>query len=178
MAIFQEMMRWLRNHSVGRERDELIFRVGVNTGLRISDIITLKVSHFNKGHITLSEKKTGKARKIKINDALKDGVDSYIKLFRLESDDYLFFSLGKNQSTHIDRHQAWRILTAGAKACTIKDFGTHSMRKTYGYHHYMESNKDIGLVMTQLNHRNPKVTLRYIGCSQDQEDKAHDRVQF
>ena len=86
------------------------------------------------------------------------------------NDDYLFQS---QKGGRIQRIQTWRILSAGAETLSIEHFGTHSMRKTWGYWTYKTSKYNIGLIMDTFNHSSEKVTLRYIGISQDQKDELY-----
>ena len=51
--------------------------------------------------------------------------------------------------------------------------GTHSMRKTFGYHHYQQF-KDIVILQKIFNHSSPQITLRYIGVEQDQIDDSYN----
>ena len=50
--------------------------------------------------------------------------------------------------------------------------GTHTMRKTFGYHHYQKF-KDVAILQKIFNHSSPQVTLRYIGIEQDQIDESY-----
>ena len=151
-------------------RDYMLFMLGVNTGLRISDILKLKVSDVkNKSHITLTEDKTDKAKRIKIN-GLKQELDNYID--GLQADDYLFQSQ-KGDNKPITRIQAYRILNKAADKLKLDEVGTHTLRKTFGYHFYQKT-KDVALLQELFNHSAPSVTLRYIGINQDIMDKAMD----
>lgn len=113
----------------------LLFRFGLNTGLRISDILPIKFSDvFNsnwcfKEYFILNEKKTGKEKKIKLNNVIRNSIQSYVKNQGLSFDSYLFYS---QKGTHIGRVQAYRILSEAADIIGIENFGTHSMRKTWG----------------------------------------------
>lgn len=51
--------------------------------------------------------------------------------------------------------------------------GTHSMRKTFGYHHYQQF-KDVVILQKIFNHSSPQITLRYIGIEQDQIDDSYN----
>jgi len=159
----------------------LLFRFGVNTGLRISDILPLKVSDiFNsnwqfKAHLVLKEKKTGKEKKILLNNVLRKSIQDYVKEEGLSMNSYLFYS---QKGTHIGRIQAYRILKEAADALGIENFGTHSLRKTWGYWTYKASRYNIGLIMDTFNHSSVGITLRYIGVSQDQKDELYSLVQF
>ena len=72
-------------------RDYMLFVIGVNTGLRISDILALTVGAVrNKTHINIKEQKTGKDKRVMINSYLKRDVDKYIQ--GMNDDEYLFRS--------------------------------------------------------------------------------------
>lgn len=153
------------------ERDYMLFCVGINTGLRISDILNLRVSDVRgKTHIHITERKTGKDKKFKINDALKDDLEEYVS--DMDDHEYLFQShKGKNKP--ITRVQAYRILNDAAQRVGLSEIGTHTLRKTFGYHFYKQY-KDVALLQELFNHSAPSVTLRYIGINQDIMDKAMD----
>jgi integrase len=159
----------------------LLFRFGLNTGLRISDILPIKVKDiFNsnwcfKDYLILNEKKTGKEKKIMLNKILRSTIQSYVKSEKLSFDNYLFYS---QKGTHIGRVQAYRILKEAAEITGIENFGTHSLRKTWGYWTYKVSRYNIGLIMDTFNHSSVRITLRYIGVNQDQKDELYSMVQF
>ncbi|HDI3121676.1 site-specific integrase [Clostridium botulinum] len=150
-------------------RDYMMFVIGINTGLRISDILNLKVSDVKeKTHISIVEKKTKKNKRFMINTMLKAEIDRYID--NMNDDDYLFSSRkGKNKP--ITRVQAYRILNNVADKLGIEEIGTHTLRKTFGYWHY-QKNKDVALLQNLFNHSAPSITLRYIGINQDIMDKS------
>lgn len=151
-------------------RDYFLFVMGINTGLRISDLLPLRVGDVRgKSHITLKEKKTGKTKRFKINYDLQDTIEDYTK--NMDNDDYLFKS--KRSNKPIQRVQAYKILNKAAEKCGIVEIGTHTLRKTFGYHFYKKT-KDVAMLQDIFNHSAPSVTLRYIGISQDEIDKAID----
>jgi len=151
-------------------RDFLLFTAGVNTGLRISDLLKLKVSDIrDKDHIVIKEQKTGKPKRFLINGCFKSNLEDYIKI--MNDDDYLFPSRkGTNQP--LTRIQAYRIINDACKKAGIKDqVGTHTLRKTFGYHHYQQF-KDVAILQDIFNHSAPSVTLRYIGINDDIKDQT------
>lgn len=115
-------------------RDYLLFITGINTGLRISDIRTLKVSDVlnedrkSNTHVTITEKKTGKLKKFKINDSLSREFMDYTK--NMKMNDYLFYSR-KGINKPITRVQAYRILNTVARKIGLEEIGTHTLRKTF-----------------------------------------------
>ena len=151
-------------------RDYLLFVAGINTGLRISDLLKLRVFDVkDKSHIEFRETKTGKNKRFYINPILKTCFDNYIQ--NMTSDSFLFCSRkGKNKP--ITRVQAYKIINDAVKATGLCDkIGTHTLRKTFGYWHYQQF-KDIAVLQDIFNHSAPSVTLRYIGINADIVDKT------
>ena len=81
------------------EKYYIMFLVGINVGLRISDILTLKVSDVrDRTHINIVEKKTGKTKRFLLNSKMQAELTDYISKFSLSDDDYLIRSRkGKNR---------------------------------------------------------------------------------
>ena len=150
-------------------RDYMFFVIGINTGLRISDLLKLKVSDVkDKTHILLTEQKTSKTKRFLINSQLKQDIDKYIN--NMGNDEYLFQSQ-KGDNKAISRVQAYRILNKAAEQVGLEEIGTHTLRKTMGYWHYKQY-KDVALLQDIFNHSAPSVTLAYIGINQDIMDKT------
>jgi integrase len=165
------------------QRDYLLCKFQINTGLRIGDVVKIKVddlltSNMNfKDYFVLKEQKTSKEKKIKLNDSLKKALKAYIKQNELEVDKYIFQSR-KGLNEPITVTQAYRILKAAAVNLNIENFGTHSLRKSWGYWTYKVSRYNIGLIMDTFNHSSQKITLRYIGIDQESKDELYSLVQF
>ena len=157
-------------------RNVLLFRVGLNTILRIQDILDLRVSDIFhpdgsfKEYLSLFESKKGKA--IKLNSLIRIEIKKFVDHYSLKEDDYIFFSL-HNPARNLDRVEAWRILKKAADRVGIENFGTHSMRKTLAWTIYQKT-KDISLVMYMLNHQSPTATMKYLGLVQDSIDKTYE----
>ena len=149
------------------KRDLLLFLLGINSGLRISDILKLKVKDVqNVDFIEIKEQKTQKYKRFPVNYSYKGLLNNYTK--DKSQDEWLFKS--KKGDRPITRVQAYRIISkACEKAGITTKIGTHTLRKTFGYHFYQEK-KDIALLQTIFNHSTPTVTLRYIGINQDMID--------
>ena len=161
-AVLFAMLDYLKAKS---ERDYMLFMVGINTGLRVSDILDLKVCDLKgKKDLALREKKTGKAKTIPINADLFAAVKQYTK--DKESGAWMFPSR-ENASQHIKRSRAYKILRNTAEIFGISNVGTHTMRKTFGYHFYHQNEHDVSLLMEIFNHSEPSITLRYIGVTSE-----------
>lgn len=145
-------------------RNYMLFVLGINTGLRIGDLLSLKVEDVkNKSHIIMKEQKTSKNKQFLINDNLRRELNKYIK--GMTDDEYLFQSrVGKNKA--LSRFQAYRILSAAGREAGLERIACHSTRKTFGYHHYKRY-KDVALLQKLFNHSSPSITLDYIGITQD-----------
>lgn len=152
-------------------RNYFLFVFGINSGLRISDIIHLKVLDVrNADYLKVREKKTKKVRRIKITITLRNEIDKYIR--SMADSDYLFPSRKGQQP--ISRVQAWKIVNDAAREVGINDsIGTHTLRKTFGYHFYQKT-KDVAMLQKIFGHNSPSVTLRYIGINDDMIDAALD----
>ena len=151
-------------------RELLLFVIGTNCGLRISDILNLNVGDVrNKSHIQITEKKTGKFKKFPINAKLKPLLEEFIK--SRKNDEPLFLS---HWGHRLDRVTAYYIIRNACKKAKLQEkIGTHSMRKSFGYHHYQQF-KDVVILQKIFNHSSPQITLRYIGIEQDEIDCSYN----
>ena len=173
------------------KRNYLLIVCGLNTALRISDILKLRWKDvYNesllsfKSHIDVKEKKTGKKTTIFINDNLKEALASYLKEIFEKKENLCevmeqFIFLGqKSENKPISRIQAFRIISSAAKKCLLSQkVSCHSLRKTFGYHMYQQTH-DAVTIKEILNHADISVTLRYIGINQDNKDKAIKGLSF
>ena len=151
-------------------RNYFLFVMGLNIGLRIGDMLKLQVKDVrNKTHITLQEEKTGKIKKFKLNASIQNEIQEYV--FILEGEAFLFPSRQGNKP--ISRNQAYSIIKNAGEEIGLHELGTHTLRKTFGYHFY-QKHKDVALLQSIFNHSAPSITLRYIGINQDIMDNALD----
>lgn len=150
-------------------RDLVMFTIGTNCGLRISDILALNVGDVRgKTYIRIVEQKTGKFKQFPLNSKLKPMIDDFTK--DKDDDDPLFMTIFKNR---MERVAAYYIIRAACEKAGIEvKTGTHTMRKTFGYHHYQKF-KDVAMLQKIFNHSSPQITLRYIGIEQDQIDESY-----
>lgn len=167
----EKIKRYLKDKS---ERDYIMFLLGITTGLRISDILILRKEDILKSHIDIKETKTTKRKRVKIPGYIKKEIVPYAK--RLDDGDFVIKSRqGGNKA--IDRSTAYRILRDAAEHVNLTEIGTHTLRKTFGYHFYLQT-KDVAILQELFNHSSPSITLRYIGINQDSLDKAMDKFRI
>ena len=177
----------------GKYRDNMLFIVGINFGLRISDLLKLRFSHLLDDHFCfrltfpILEQKTSKTRKvaknryITINEAVMDAVTLYLEHTPgVTLSDYLF----KNESSNSDgsnkpmhRYSVERTLKEAAKAVGLEcHVATHTLRKTFGYHQMMASGNDprkLLLLQKIFGHASSAVTLDYIGITSEEIEDAY-----
>lgn len=161
-------------------RDYVMFVVGINTNLRVSDFLELRIADVWTGkkvreYVELKEQKTNKSRKIKINENMEKVLREYIKNEELKMEDYLFQSKkGKNKP--ISRQQAYYILSKAGEWCGIEEpISCHSLRKTWGYWAWKQG-KSLALIMTGYNHSSISVTKRYLSIEQEELDEVYISV--
>lgn len=163
----EEIKSYLKQNG---SRDLLLFTMGINTGLRISDLLKLKVIDVKgKSHVEIKEQKTGKIKRFPLLGNLQSMIDEYIK-GKLDTE-YLFRSRnGANKP--ITRVMAYKIINEACRKAGITDnIGTHTLRKTFGYHHY-QTFKDVAILQHLFNHSSPSIALRYIGITQDEIEQT------
>lgn len=160
-------------------RNYLLVVIGINTALRISDILDLKWKDVYsvaqckyKSHITLQEKKTGKSNTLVLNQAVIDALDYYTAGKNLSENEYLFQSQ-KGDNTHISRQQAFRIVKESAQYAGLEEHvSCHSLRKTFGYYAWKQGISP-ALLMKIYNHSSFRVTQRYLGIDQEEKDDVY-----
>lgn len=154
-------------------RNYLLFVMGINVGLRITDLLNFKISDLVdergkiKKSIYIREGKTRKERIIVFNKEVEKALDQYLEdLGEYDSDWYLFKSK-KGENKPISREQAYIILNDAAKMVGIKEkVGTHTLRKTFGYWARKKGIATIEQLQEIFNHATPAATKRYIGITQ------------
>lgn len=174
--IIRRMLEYLGKKN---PRNKVLFAIGIYTGLRISDILKIKVDDiYCRNSIQVKQKKTRFYVYIPVNKELKKIIKQYVEANNLSKHDYLIKSReGINKP--ITRNQAYNILNEAAEYLGLdSNIGTHSLRKTAGLNLYLASGKDIGLVMQVLGQKDPGSTLRYIGVTDMDIDKCVRKLSY
>jgi integrase len=178
-----------------RYRDNMLFIVGINFGLRVSDLLQLRFSQLINPDYTFKttfpilEKKTKNTRKvmrnryISVNEAVIDAVTLYLQHTPCKLDDYLFRSesnRGANQNKPMSRMSVDRILKEiGDTLCLGNKMATHSLRKTFAYHQMLMSNNDprkLLLLQKMFGHSSAVQTLDYIGITGEEIEEAYMKL--
>jgi integrase len=159
----EEIQEILKRQSM---RDWLLFTIGINSGLHLSDLLVLKVKDLKgKSKAVIKEEKTGKNKLFIIPAQLSEWIVDYVKY--MQDEDFLFPS--QRTGKPIKRIRVYRILNEAAKQAGLHDIGTHTLRKTFGYHYYLKT-KNVSLLRELFNHSAPSVTLKYIGVHSDKRN--------
>lgn len=143
----------------------LICLIQLNTGLRIGDVLKLRVRDISNGKMVVKEQKTGKNQNRRINNEIGAIIRKYCKDNFLSNDDYIFdFSVRWVQ----------KFLQKVAISASVENFSTHSFRKTYAHIQYINNKYNIELVRKLLNHSSVAVTQKYLGVTDKDVNKASE----
>jgi site-specific recombinase XerD len=124
-----------------------------------------------KERVQLTEHKTGKFKDFILNASAKRVIKEYLNTRDHKPDEALFISRASGLS--IKRNEAYKIINnATIKAGITDRIGTHTLRKTFGYHSY-KNGVDLSLIQKILQHSSPAITLSYIGITRDDIDSAY-----
>lgn len=165
-----------------RARDYMLFVFGINSALRIFDLLSLRVKDVLnaqveiKDHFKIRTSKTKRELKILINASVRKALDKYFEQEKFpDPEDYLF----KTQTNQrLDRIRAWTLIKKwiGAIGLDPASYGTHTLRKTWGYHSRKNFGIPIELISEKLGHSSNAVTKRYIGISQEEINNIEKKV--
>ena len=155
-------------------RNFCLFTMGINTNLRASDLTNIRVKQIRGlkagDDMVIKEKKTEKDRRITLNSSCIDSIQKLLDSVDLLDDDYLFASRkgkGKLSVQHVNR-----LVKVWCKLVNLKgNYGSHTLRKTWGFHQRKTFKTEIPTLMECFNHSTQKQTLKYLGI-QPEEIKA------
>jgi integrase len=152
-------------------RDSSIFSLGINTNLRASDLLRIKVGQVRDlkpgDEIALKERKTSKSRRISLNKACVQAVQRLLAS-RPYADEDLLFTGQRGPLTVPSVH---RLVKGWCRSINLRgNYGSHSLRKTWGYHQRVTFGTDIPRLMVCFNHSTQRQTLDYL-CIQPEEIK-------
>lgn len=157
------------------EKYYIMYMIGIYSGLRISDILRLKIRDIkNKDRIKIREKKTGKEKIFIVNKELEKAIKDYCK----DKKDWEYVvPSARVKNKAVSREYAYRVMHEAGLEFGLDNLGTHTMRKTFGYHFYLQT-KDIVILMRIFNHHDESKTLRYIGIEQATIDEAMSKFSY
>lgn len=167
-----EIKKLLKKQS---ERDFVFFVLGINTGIRINDLLHIKVGDVWDGEkvkefLFVADSKSNQMNAYYLNNKVNYALVNFLASTDLQNSDFLFKS--KKKDKPITRQQAYRIINKVAKEAGIPGkIGTHTLRKTFGYHAYRKGIA-ISILKSIFNHATPSETLRYIGIDKHEHENV------
>lgn len=160
------LREYLRGAGRNGERNALLVTVGINLGLRASDLCKLKVRDLEGDYLDIKEQKTDKRRLIKINQKVREEVSSYVKKRGMSGYRYLFES---EKGEYLHPKSLHKIMKEASRKLQLRgNIGSHTLRKTMAYHVMKENASNLEALdelMIMFNHSNIKVTERYVKSS-------------
>lgn len=159
-------------------RDRTLLLVGLRTGFRISELLSLRVSNvMQNGKIAgrvwvarrhMKGKKEG--RELVLHPEAKAALEQLIPTLDPGHDPFLFQAQGAG-GRPLNRRRAWQVLKKAAAACGLEGkLATHSMRKTFAHRVHERGGKDLRKTQEAMGHKNINSTAAYIGVDQDEVD--------
>ena len=136
-------------------RDKLLFVMGINSGLRVQDLLALRVAAVRGlklgDRISIQEKKTGKPNVLIANKEILSALEEYLAVAPTEDRHYLFKSR-KTANSPLTTLTVTKKVKAWAAAINLKgNFGAHTLRKTWTYHQRREFGVSWEVLAKRLN---------------------------
>jgi integrase len=156
-------------------RNNLLFVMGTNNGLRTGDLLKLKVSDVKGMRIgdtlIIKEGKTGKRNMLVMNKSIHKSLQIYLEKIKPSDDDFLFASRKGKRSITIQCVN--NMVKKWAGEINLKgNYGAHSLRKTWGYIQRTVYGVGFEILCKRFNHSSPAITMRYLGI----EDKEVQNI--
>ncbi|MGA3118848.1 MAG: tyrosine-type recombinase/integrase [Syntrophobacteraceae bacterium] len=155
----------------GYPRDLLLFTLGINNGLRVGDLLKLRVWQvrlLKPGQsINIREGKTGKQNILMVNKSVHRALQAYLSSINPSDDDFLFASRTGGKAITIQRVN--QMIKGWTKSIHLQgNFGSHSLRKTFGYAQRTRFGIGFEILAKRFNHSSPSITMRYLGVQPDE----------
>jgi len=155
-------------------RDYCMFVLGINTAMRANELLSIKVHQVRNikpgDDFEIKQSKTGKYRRITINKAVYKAIKRLLDSCDFDDDDYLFKSQLTGSKLTVPYFSC--LVKSWCKSVGLKgNYGSHTLRKTWGYFQRVERNTSIALLMEAFGHARQRQTLEYL-CIQPSEIKS------
>ena len=170
---YKEIIEYMRSGFSGHKPNERIAACLVleaSLGLRISDILQLKLNDIvqdgGRYRLDIIEKKTSKKRTFTVPIAIYNYIELYCYKHKIKPDERIF---------PITERAVQKQLSIVCDYLDLHGISTHSFRKMFATKIYNNSDHNIVLVQTLLQHSSPSTTRRYIGISDKQTEEALEK---
>ena len=152
-------------------RNHLLFVLGINNGLRVGDLLKLKINDVRKlkpgQSIVIRECKTGKNNILMINKTVYKALRIFLENAGPDDGEYLFASRKTKRPLTIQSVNA--LVKKWAREINLSgNYGAHTLRKTFGYIQRTEFGVGFEVLSKRFNHTSPAVTMRYLGLTSDE----------
>jgi len=160
---------------VDQPRNRLLFIMGINSGLRVQDILALKVADVKDcqigDRVCLKEKKTGKENIFIMNKEIKTALEEHLAITHLEDHHYLFKSR-KGKNYPLTTYAVTMMVQRWCDEINLPgNYGAHTLRKTWCYHQRKTFGVSWELLAKRLNHSSPSITRRYLGVQEEEVEE-------
>lgn len=155
------------------DRNYALFVVGINSAFRAGDLLDLRVGqvrHIKPGEVlTVREEKTEKLRMVVVNEAMANAIWKLVTNSGKSDDEFLFTGLrGRLTVQYLNRLVKEWCANVGLKG----NYGSHTLRKTWGYHQRVTFKTDIPILMKAFGHSTQRQTLEYLGITEEEVHTA------
>jgi integrase len=157
-----------------KPRDLCLFTLGINTAFRANELLALKVGqvrYLRAGDtLTIKQRKTGKYRAVVVNANVVDALTTYLRQTPLCDADDLFLGLrGWLTVPTVNRLVKTWCADVGLKG----NYGSHSMRKTWGYWQ-RQNGADVLNLVEAFGHATQRQTMAYLGLQPEDVMKLYE----
>jgi len=158
-------------------RDLALFVTGINTKLRASDLVALTIGmvrNLSAGdHFSIKEQKTGKTNSITVNSAVVTVIQQLLATMPEATDNQPLFQSRKGNAA-LTVPSINKLVKSWCNQINLKgNYGSHTLRKTFGYHHRVTFGTDIPTLMQMFGHATQRQTLQYLGIQPEEIKTAY-----
>lgn len=169
------------------ERDYILFILGISTGYRAGDLVELRIRDIKEAldndYIEILENKKVNSKNIREENIkprivpIPEKLAKILKAYVKNKKDYEYmFQSRKGCNSHILVSHVSRILKRVGETFGLKNITAHSLRKTYAYKLYTESNYEIYAIKEMLGHSSIEETKHYIGLDKEKYEKLSETL--
>lgn len=186
----------IKNQLAGKPRDRCLFTLGINTAFRANELLSItvgQVQNLNAGDaLRIRQTKTKKVRSVPLNGKVIDDIQAWLTkhpAYRKipDPDCFLFISergavltvptvtnMVKTWCRHAKQHAEANHLDIDLRG----NFGSHTLRKTWGYHQRMQNNAQLPVLMDAFSHTTQRQTLQYLGIEEKEITELYEQLEL
>ena len=162
----------IRANLATKPRNRCLFDFGINTAFRANELLSLQVGQVQHlvadDLLTIRQSKTGQTRTVLINQTVVIAVQEWLAIHPNPAPDAPLFLSGRG-SDALTVPAVWLLVNDWCVEIELPgNYGSHTMRKTWGFHQYHYNNADLPRLMKAFGHATQEQTLEYL-CIEDME---------